>query len=163
MNGSRTSIVFFDIGDTLGTPKISPPPSRLEGLDIYPYIPNVLQRLKDNGVKIGIISNTGNETEHDMRRVLEEAKIYSFFEPNLLIYSSVVGVRKPSPEIFRLAAERAGYAWDLDSTAASSHPRGDYHPQRDPAPGADDDASGVAAVLAIAVWQSKKSHLGNLC
>ncbi|TBR59206.1 hypothetical protein B4U84_25585 [Westiellopsis prolifica IICB1] len=110
MNGSRTSIVFFDIGDTLGTPKISPPPSRLEGLDIYPYIPNVLQRLKDNGVKIGIISNTGNETEHDMRRVLEEAKIYSFFEPNLLIYSSVVGVRKPSPEIFRLAAERAGYA-----------------------------------------------------
>jgi Zn-dependent M28 family amino/carboxypeptidase len=27
---------------------------------------------------------------------------------------------------------------------------GDYHPDRDPAPGADDDASGVAAVLAIA-------------
>lgn len=110
MNGIRASVVFFDIGDTLGTPKISPPPSRLEGLDIYPHIPNILQQLKDNGLKIGIISNTGNETEDNMKRVLEEAGIYSFFEPNLLIYSSVVGISKPSPEIFRLAAERAGHA-----------------------------------------------------
>ncbi|PSB04948.1 M20/M25/M40 family metallo-hydrolase [Merismopedia glauca] len=110
MNEIGTSVVFFDIGDTLGTPKISPPPSRLEGLDIYSYIPNILRQLKDNGLKIGIISNTGNETEDDMRKVLEEAGIYSFFEPNLLLYSSVVGVSKPSPEIFRLAAQKAGNA-----------------------------------------------------
>ncbi|MDJ0568868.1 MAG: M20/M25/M40 family metallo-hydrolase [Pleurocapsa sp. MO_192.B19] len=110
MNGTITPVVFLDIGHTLGIPKISPPPSRLEGLDIYPYIPNVLQQLKDNGLKMGIISNTGHETEDDMKRVLEEAGIYSFFKPDLLIYSSVVGVSKPSPEIFRLAAERAGYA-----------------------------------------------------
>jgi hypothetical protein len=110
MNAITTPVLFFDIGDTLGTARISPPPYRLEGLDIYPYIPNVLQQLKDNSLKIGIISNTGNETEDDLKIVLEQAKIYSFFEPNLLIYSSVVGVSKPSPEIFRLAAERAGYA-----------------------------------------------------
>jgi bacterial leucyl aminopeptidase len=109
MNETTTQVVFFDIGDTLGTPRISPP-SRLEGLDIYPHIPNILQQLKDNGLKIGIISNTGNETEDNMKRVLEEAGIYRFFQPGLLIYSSVVGVSKPSPEIFRLAAERAGYA-----------------------------------------------------
>jgi leucyl aminopeptidase len=36
----------------------------------------------------------------------------------------------------------------LDSTAASSG--GTYSPETDPAPGADDDASGVAAVLAMA-------------
>lgn len=115
MNGIRASVVFFDIGRTLGIPKISPPPSRLEGLDTYPDIPNVLQQLKDNSLKIGIISNTGNETEDDMRRVLEEARIYSFFEPSLLIYSSVVGFRKPSPEIFRLAAERAGHATEPEN------------------------------------------------
>lgn len=110
MKETTTQVIFFDIGATLGTPKISPSPSRLEGLDIYPYIPKVLQHLKENGLKIGIISNTGNETEAAMKRVLEEAGIYSFFEPSLLIYSSVVGVSKPSPEIFRLAAQRAGYA-----------------------------------------------------
>lgn len=113
MNEIITPVVFFDIGDTLGTPRISPPPSRLERLDIYPHIPNILQQLKDNGLKIGIISNTGNETEDDMKRMLEEARLYSFFEPNLLIYSSVVGISKPSPEIFRLAAERAGHATEL--------------------------------------------------
>jgi bacterial leucyl aminopeptidase len=110
MNKTTTQVVFFDIGDTLGTSRISPPPSRLDRLDIYPHIPNILQQLKDNGLKIGIISNTGNETEDSMKRVLEEAGIYNFFEPNLLIYSSVVGISKPSPEIFRLAAERAGHA-----------------------------------------------------
>lgn len=110
MNKTTAQVVFFDIGDTLGTPRLSPHPYRLEGLDIYPYIPNVLQQLKDNRLKIGIISNTANETESDMKRVLQEAGIYSFFEPSLLIYSSVVGVSKPSPEIFRLAAQQAGYA-----------------------------------------------------
>lgn len=109
MNENTTPVIFFDIGNTLGTPKISPPLYHLEGLNIYPHILNVLQQLKDKYLQIGIISNTGNETEDDMKRVLEEAGIYRFFNPNLLIYSSVVGVRKPDPEIFRLSAERAGY------------------------------------------------------
>ena len=109
MNETTTPVIFFDIGHTLGTPRISPPPYHLEGLNIYPYILNVLEQLKDKSLQIGIISNTGNETEDDMKRVLGEAGIYRFFKPNLLIYSSVVGVRKPDPEIFRLAAERAGY------------------------------------------------------
>jgi bacterial leucyl aminopeptidase len=110
MESQSISVVFFDIGDTLGSPVVSSPPSHLESLNVYPYIPNVLQQLKDNGIRIGILSNTGNETKDDMKRVLEEAQIYSFFEPNLLIYSSEVGIRKPSPEIFRLATKRAGYA-----------------------------------------------------
>lgn len=110
MGKTTAQAVFFDIGDTLGSPMISPPPSRLEGLDIYPHIPNILQQLADNGLRIGIISNTGNETEDNLKTVLEEAGIYSFFEPNLLIYSSVVGISKPSPEIFQLAAVRAGHA-----------------------------------------------------
>ena len=110
MNKTTTPVVFFDIGDTLGVPRISPYPYRLEGLDVYPYIPHILQQLKNKNLQIGIVSNTGKETEDDIKKVLEEAGIYSFFNPDLLIYSSVVRVSKPSPDIFRLAVQRAGYA-----------------------------------------------------
>lgn len=110
MSTNKLPTVFFDIGNTLGVPRISPPPYRLEGLDVYPYIPAILQQLRDNNARIGIISNTGNETADDMKKVLEEAGIYSFFEPSLLIYSSVVGLKKDSPKIFELAVERAGYS-----------------------------------------------------
>ena len=41
--------------------------------------------------------------------MLEKSGIYSFFDPNLLIYSSVVGVSKPSPKIFQLATEKASH------------------------------------------------------
>ena len=57
-------------------------------------------------------------------------------------------------ELFNVEAELAGVSPELvlvtahlDSTAAFHEP---YSPSVDPAPGADDDASGVAAVLAIA-------------
>jgi hypothetical protein len=103
-------VVFFDIGDTLGAPRLSTPPYRLEGLDVYPYVPDVLQHLKDNHVQLGIISNTGSETADAVNKVLKEAGIFDLFESNLLIYSSVVGLKKDSPEIFRLAAERASYS-----------------------------------------------------
>jgi leucyl aminopeptidase len=64
----------------------------------------VLQELRDNGVRLGIVSNIGQETEENVRRVLEGGQIYDLFEPNLLIYGE-----KHSPEIFRRAAERAGH------------------------------------------------------
>ena len=63
----------------------------------------MLQELRDIGVRLGIVSNIGQETEENVRRVLEEGQIYDFFEPSLLIYGE-----KVSPEIFRRAAERAG-------------------------------------------------------
>ena len=57
-------------------------------------------------------------------------------------------------ELFNVEAELAGESPELvfvtahlDSTAAFHEP---YSPSSDPAPGADDDASGMAAVLAIA-------------
>jgi bacterial leucyl aminopeptidase len=110
MNKIMAAVIFFDIGDTLGTTKISHPDSHLERIDIYSYIPNILQQLKNNNFKIGIISNTGSETNASMKKVLEDAEIYHFFEPDLLVYSSVVGVNKPDLEIFQLATQIAGYA-----------------------------------------------------
>ena len=46
----------------------------------------------------------GQETEEDVRRVLEEGRIYDAFEPSLLVYGE-----KNSPEIFRRAAQQAGH------------------------------------------------------
>jgi hypothetical protein len=72
-------------------------------LDVYPQVSDVLQELRRSGVRLGIISNIGQETEENVRRVLEEGQIYDLLEPNLLIYGE-----KDSPEIFRRAAEQAG-------------------------------------------------------
>ena len=111
-----SQVVFLDIGETLGRARLQfPPPPfgiddvRVEAIDIYPYVPNVLQNLKQQGIRLGIISNTpSQETNESMQAVLEAAEIYDFFEPDLLLYSSVVGLRKDSPEIFRRAAGDAG-------------------------------------------------------
>jgi bacterial leucyl aminopeptidase len=102
----RLHVAFFDIGNTLGSVRFSTQqPPRLERLDVYPQVSEVLQGLRRSGVRLGIISNIGQETEEAVRRVLEEGQIFDFFEPNLLIYGE-----KNSPEIFRHAAERAGNA-----------------------------------------------------
>jgi hypothetical protein len=103
MNMPPVSAIFFDVGDTLGAPQISPPPYRLEKLNVYPYIPSILQQLKERHIPLGIISNIGDDTPENVKRVLEDSQIYQFFAPNLLIY----GV-KNSPEIFKQAASQAG-------------------------------------------------------
>ncbi len=105
MDKNTPPAVFFDIGDTLGSPRISLPLYRLERLDIYPYIPDALQQLRDNNVRLGIISNIGEDTPENVNRVLEVCTIYDFFEPDLLIYGP-----KDSSEIFKRAARQAGYS-----------------------------------------------------
>src|SRR5262249_23283119 len=72
----------------------------------------VLQSLQELGVRMGVISNTGEETVVTMRAALEGAGIYDFFDPTLLIYSSVVKMTKDNPEIFREAAAAADLASD---------------------------------------------------
>ncbi len=86
---------------------ISPPAYNLKGLNVYPYIQGIFRKLLDNDVRIGIISNTGEETVDTMKKVLEDCNLYSFFDNKLLIYSSVVGYKKDSPEIFQIAVNRA--------------------------------------------------------
>jgi phosphoglycolate phosphatase-like HAD superfamily hydrolase len=41
-------------------------------LDLYPQVSGVLQELHRSGVRLGIVSNIGQETEEQVRRVLEE-------------------------------------------------------------------------------------------
>lgn len=107
--GVAPPAVFFDIGDTLAAPVLTPPPSRLERLDVFPYVPGVLARLRSEGARLGIISNTGDEPGERIAQLLGEAGIGGFFDPGLLVFSSVVGLTKDTPEIFRLAAQRASH------------------------------------------------------
>ena len=137
MDNQPSSAAFFDIGNTLGSTRLSPlHPHRLERLDVYPQIPAVLQKLRDNGVRLGIISNVGQGNEEDVRMRLEENRLHDFFEPNLLVYGE-----KNSPEIFRRAAEQAGHSanpercvyvgedWDERSYASEAGLRVAPHPR----------------------------------
>jgi FMN phosphatase YigB (HAD superfamily) len=102
---------FFDLGDTLGTPVLSAPPIHLIGFEVFEVTVPVLDDLGGpDGLRLGVISNTGNDDGATVDAVLERAGIRDFFEPALRIYSRDVGLRKDSPEIFLLAAARAGVA-----------------------------------------------------
>jgi HAD superfamily hydrolase (TIGR01549 family) len=106
---SRVEVIFFDIGDTLAVARMNNE-GRLAALDPLPGALDALRRLQRAGYRLGIISNTGEETTATMQPALTKAGFYSFFEANpaLLIYSSEVHLTKNSPEIFRLACKRAG-------------------------------------------------------
>ena len=102
MDRNTSSLIFFDIGNTLGSPKVSSG-GRLATLTVYTYVPDVLQQLHDYGKRLGVISNIGNDTAENVERVLSESGILTFIEPDLLIYGS-----KDSSEIFRRAETQAG-------------------------------------------------------
>ena len=110
----RTHIVFFYIGDTIGEAVVSSPPLRLQDLRVFAYVPPLLQRLKQSGLRLGIISNTGPaigpEAGQSVNAVLASVGLLGFFDPALFIYSSDVGLTKDDVRIFQLAAARAGAA-----------------------------------------------------
>ena len=70
-----------------------------------------LETLTRMGLKLGIVSNTFvNRTS--LQRHLRELGLLEFF--SMQLYSYELHVRKPSPEIFRVAAERIGEpAWKV--------------------------------------------------
>ena len=106
------AFVFFDIGDTLASPRLDAA-GGLAGLDVYPFVVDVLARLRARRTQvagIGLISNTGTETAAGMRRLLDEAGLSPGLDDGLLLFSSVEGLDKSRPAFFELAAARAGAA-----------------------------------------------------
>ena len=74
---------------------------------VEPDIKETLTKLKNSGLKLGIVSNTfvsGDSLEKHM----EQVGILNFFEPRM--YSYQFDFRKPDARIFRIAAERIGEA-----------------------------------------------------
>jgi FMN phosphatase YigB (HAD superfamily) len=102
--------VFFDIGDTLASPVIEG--GHLSRLDVYPFVPEVLTRLRaaggnDVAVAMGLISNTGDMTAAMMNELLAECGLASLLDADLCLFSSVEGLDKTNPAFFALARSRA--------------------------------------------------------
>jgi FMN phosphatase YigB (HAD superfamily) len=108
-------VVFFDLGDTLGVGRIGPG-GGISGFDPFPFARDILKKLKDPvpaglGLRLGVISNTPTgTTAANMAAVLGAAGVLSFFDPALLLYSSVEGLDKTQKSFFTLAAARAATA-----------------------------------------------------
>src|SRR3954454_3024111 len=102
-------VVYFDLGDTLGSAVLSPPPVHIIRFDLFSFVQELLAALRAKSLRHGIISNTGNDGKNVMDAVLNTAGILDFFEPALRLYSHDVGLSKNSPAIFLHAAELAGH------------------------------------------------------
>jgi len=108
-------VIFFDIGATLATPVPGDPPGSITAFALLSWAVPMLEAAQRSGARLGIISNTGDLPGSAITPLLGNAGIKKFFENDLLIYSKDVGHSKATPEIFRLAAARAGYADEKDA------------------------------------------------
>jgi FMN phosphatase YigB (HAD superfamily) len=91
--------ICFDLGETLVT---SP-------RQWLPDAPALLASLKQRGMRLGIISNTGNlSSRQAILGLLPPDFAINLFEPALVLFSSEVGVAKPRKEIFEKAVRRVG-------------------------------------------------------
>lgn len=103
--------IFFDIGDTLASPVVVG--GSLTRLEVYPFVPEVLTRLRASGgdqvpVVLGLISNTGDATAARMADLLATSGLQRLVEPGLCLFSSVEGLNKSQPALFERAHNRAG-------------------------------------------------------
>jgi len=105
-------VIFFDLGDTLGVGRVGLG-GNITGFDPFPFATDILKKLKDAppaglGLRLGVISNTPTgTTAANMAAVLNAAGVLTFFDPALLLYSSVEGLDKTKKAFFVLAASRA--------------------------------------------------------
>lgn len=98
--------VFFDFGDTLAVPVLNAE-GGLGALEPLPFVLDVLGKLTTI-CRLGVISNTGTATLQTMQSVLATSGLAEFFEPALLLFSSVEGMDKTQRSFFELASHRAG-------------------------------------------------------
>src|SRR3954451_6275124 len=94
-----TRVVFFDLGETLVH---TPDRSWIPGAQA------VLAAARAAGLRLGVISNTGDLSRVELAALLPADFDWGAFEDALVILSSEAGVEKPSPEIFRKAADASG-------------------------------------------------------
>ena len=71
--------------------------------EMRPEVPEVLQTIKEMGLKIGLVSNINSRGQVPVN--LEKYGIIDYFDP--IVLSSEYGCRKPDPAIFHYAARLA--------------------------------------------------------
>ncbi len=89
--------IFFDLGNTLVTNS----KTWFEGAK------EVLATLKLKGFHLGVISNTADLARPAILDLLPPDFSLSDFDPQLVLFSSELGIAKPDPAIFREAVRRA--------------------------------------------------------
>jgi putative hydrolase of the HAD superfamily len=82
---------------------------------LHPDVVPTLDRLRDAGVSLGVISNF----EEWLERLLETLGVADYFPVRVI--SGIEGVEKPDPEIFRIALERGGVGAE-ESAYVGDHP-----------------------------------------
>jgi putative hydrolase of the HAD superfamily len=79
-------------------------------LKVPPYLNpearKALKGLKKRNKLIGLICNTGLTPGIGLRKFLADESVSKYFD--LMIFSEEIGIRKPDPRIFHLAAQRLG-------------------------------------------------------
>lgn len=76
---------------------------------VEPNIARTLAKLRESGLKLGIVSNT-SVNRCCLDKHLEQMGILDFFA--VRIYSCELDFRKPNPRIFEIAAQRVGEAFE---------------------------------------------------
>ena len=93
------TVVFFDLGETLVTTERR----------WLPGAKALLESLRQAGFRLGIMSNTeGLGTRADILKLLPTDFNLTAFEPDLIVFSSEIGKKKPHRAIFEEAVARAG-------------------------------------------------------
>jgi bacterial leucyl aminopeptidase len=95
-------VIFFDIGDTLATPRFASDGS-LDGFNVIPEAQAALEALSRRSLRMGVISNRGNFPAEVVTHALEACGLLHFFDPRLVIFA-----KKDSPAPFAHAAATAG-------------------------------------------------------
>ncbi len=94
----KLKVIFFDLGETLVT----------KDKQLIPGVKTMLAALHQQGIRLGIISNTENLTRTEIVEMLPADFDFTVFEEQLIIFSSEVGVEKPDLAIFQLALTKTG-------------------------------------------------------
>jgi len=84
-------------------------------LDCYPEVPETLDRLKQSGLKIAILSNG---TPAMLETAVAGAGLESLIEFNLSV--EAVGIYKPDPRVYQLAVDRLGVTAETISFQSSN-------------------------------------------
>lgn len=81
-------------------------PSLMAPARLNAEAPDVVQQLRDRGLKIGLICNTGRGPGHALRELMRREGVLDYFD--VTIFSDEIGFGKPDKRIFLKAAEMLG-------------------------------------------------------
>ena len=105
---AKIGVVFLDVGGTLG---------RVDAkLQLHPFATTKSLLLSLGGalgLRLGVISNVPLGMHGpELKILLDQAGMLSYFDERLVIASTDAGTRKPAPAIYQYAASLAGVAID---------------------------------------------------